>query len=127
MPRLTRHFKKYKKNKTFKRGGSIDNEREGVIDILKNKVSDVASSAFTTVEDAGLKIAGLERINKQEQSSNINNTIDQASTSALNNIPTVLKGLITKVAAQIAIRMVSIRSLFKNNEIQTERARIVRS
>ena len=90
MPRLTRHFKKYKKNKTFKRGGSIDNEREGIIDILKNKVSDVASSAFTTVEDAGLKIAGLERINKQEQSSNINNTIDQASTSALNNINEVL-------------------------------------
>ncbi len=90
MPRLTRHFKKYKKNKTFKRGGSIDDERKGVIDILKNKVSDVASSAFTTVEDAGLKIAGLERINKEEQSSDINSTINQASTSALNNINEVL-------------------------------------
>lgn len=95
MPRLTRHFRKNKKNKTFKRGGSlepeINDEREGIIDILKNKVYGLASSAISTVEDAGLKIAGLERIdNKQEQSSDIGNAANQAATTAINNINEVL-------------------------------------
>lgn len=102
MPRLTRRFRKTKKNKTFKRGGSIEpdlnDQREGVIDILKDKVSDVASSAITTAEDAGLRIAGLERINKgneEEQQdssilSSITNTANEASAEVINNINEVL-------------------------------------
>lgn len=102
MPRLTRRFRKTKKNKTFKRGGSIEpdlnDQREGVIDILKDKVSDVASSAITTAEDAGLRIAGLERINKgneEEQQdssmlSSITNTANEAYTAVINNVNEVL-------------------------------------
>jgi hypothetical protein len=109
MPRLTRRFRKTKKNKTFKRGGSIEpeinDEREGIIDILKNKVSDIASSAITTAEDAGLKIAGLERIDKtpeEEQQassmiSSIENTANEASNAVINNVNKVSTEVIDNV------------------------------
>lgn len=69
MSKFTRRFKKNKKNTTIKKGGTkhFENEhdeREGVFDIIKNNVANIASSAATTVADTGLKIIGLEKSTK---------------------------------------------------------------
>ena len=77
MSKFTRRSKKNKKNKTIKRGGASEEggivpvassaeneERKGVLDIVGDKITSLASSALTTAEDTALKIAGLERINK---------------------------------------------------------------
>jgi len=86
MSKLTRRFKKNKKNRTIKRGGQSpdakvkseeikapevkderQDERQGVFDIIGNKISNVASSAATTVGDLGLRFVGLERIEKADE------------------------------------------------------------
>jgi uncharacterized phage infection (PIP) family protein YhgE len=82
MSKLTRRFKKNKKNRTIKRGGQspdakvkseeikvpeVKDERQGVFDIIGNKISNVASSAATTVGDLGLRFVGLERIEKADE------------------------------------------------------------
>ena len=82
MSKLTRRFKKNKKNRTIKRGGQspdakvkseeikvpeVKDERQGVFDIIGNKISNVASSAETTVGDLGLRFVGLERIEKADE------------------------------------------------------------
>ena len=91
MTKFTRRLKKNKKNRTIKRGGdgnSSENQkdREGVIDMVENSVSNVASSAAKTIGDAGLRIVGLQRVNKDEDNestkevdSNINKVADAAS------------------------------------------------
>jgi hypothetical protein len=87
MPKLTRHFKKYNKNRTIKKGGSsehslpsknsLKHERKGIMDIIGNKISGVTSSAVTTIGDAGLKIAGLERVNKSTEEEISNKKVDE--------------------------------------------------
>lgn len=82
MSKFTRRFKKNKKNRTIKRGGQSPDakvkseeittsegkpEREGIFDIIGNKISNVASSAATTVGDLGLRFVGLERISKADE------------------------------------------------------------
>lgn len=72
MSKLTRRFKKNKNNRTIKRGGQspdakVKDERQGVFDIIGNKISNVASSAATTVGDFGLRFVGLERIKKADE------------------------------------------------------------
>lgn len=85
MSKFTRRLKKYKKNKSIKGGGTEKNkskneERQGIIDIIGNKISGVASSATKAIGDAGLKVVGLERINKtREEDDNINKVGDTAS------------------------------------------------
>lgn len=83
MSKITKRFKN-KKNRTMKSraaflikgGDSSENkknetfekeEREGIFDIIGNKINDVVSSAATNVGDAGLKIVGLERVNKSDE------------------------------------------------------------
>jgi len=66
MSKLTRRFKNNIKNKTLKRGGALE-ERIGVVELLGDNIRKAASFAATTVADATLKIAGLERINKANQ------------------------------------------------------------
>ena len=109
MPILSRRNKRLRKNRTFKRGGSINetntpDDREGVIDLLENKISDIASSAATTIEDTGLRIAGLERINKNNEEnvshdsndtssgilSNVSNLANKTSTAIIDNVNEVL-------------------------------------
>jgi hypothetical protein len=86
MPKLTRRFKKHYKNRTIKSTGgssekssSSDNlhERKGIMDIIGNKISDVTSSAATTLGDAGLKIAGLERVDKSAEEEVANKKVDE--------------------------------------------------
>ena len=93
MLKFTRRFKKSKKNKTIKKGGASD-ETQGIFDILGDKISNVASSAATTVADATLKIAGLERINKQaeqdESIQKIGDVADKTGASIVNNVNEVL-------------------------------------
>jgi len=91
MTKLTRCLKKNKKNRTFKRGGAIEDvtppeklktedlpkeEREGIIDMIQNKIANVVSSAATTVGDVGLKFVGLERINKSKEEEDVSIKVD---------------------------------------------------
>lgn len=79
MSKLTRRFKNNKnnkKNKTIKKGGANE-KREGVIDMLGDKISGIASSAATTVADATLKIAGLERIEKSAEEQQAAEKVDE--------------------------------------------------
>ena len=82
MSKFTRRFKKNKKNKSLKRGGAEKSEpekdeREGVIDIVENKVADIASSAATTLTDVGLRIIGLERVNKTDEDNDATKKVDE--------------------------------------------------
>lgn len=88
MSKFTRRFKKNKQNKTFKRGGAAD-ERQGIFDLLGDKISNIASSAAKTVADASLKIAGLERIDKNIQvDGNLEKNVDGAS-EILSNVENI--------------------------------------
>lgn len=78
MLKLTRRFKNNKKNKTIKKGGSIKKieereerkEREGIIDAAGNTILNTASSAAINAADFTLGLAGYERRNQSDQSSN---------------------------------------------------------
>lgn len=79
MRKLTRCLKKNKKNRTLKTGGagvffenpenfestqgSPKKERQGIIDVIQNNISNTASF----VGDVGLQIIGLQRIGKSKQ------------------------------------------------------------
>jgi len=88
MSKLTRRFKKNKRNRTFKKGGSsfetkkaekvgeFPKDREGIIDIVENKISDAASSVASTIGNAGLRIVGLERVNKAEEEEEASKKVD---------------------------------------------------
>jgi hypothetical protein len=62
MKKYTKRFKKNKNNRTIKKGGSIEKKREGIIDIVGNKISDVTSYVRDKITDNSLKFIGLERI-----------------------------------------------------------------
>lgn len=57
-----------KRNKTRNHRGGFS-EHEGIVDQIGDRLYDVASSAALTAVDAGLKIAGLERIGTHSESS----------------------------------------------------------
>ena len=87
MSKFTRRFKKNKNNKSLKKGGSNNSysekdEREGVIDMVENKVSNIASSAATFLTDAGLKIMGLERVNKDDATKKVDENINKVNDTA---------------------------------------------
>ena len=90
MSKLTRRFKKNKRNRTIKRGGGDEPEkkdeilkdRDGIVDIVGDKISDAASSAATTIGDAGLKIIGLERVDKSEEEKKVDNNIEKIGDAA---------------------------------------------
>jgi hypothetical protein len=106
MSKFTRRFKKNKKNRTIKRGGNSDSsenqknieesqkeDREGVIDMIENKVSDAASSASKKITDVGLKFIGLERINKNDEE---DKTIQNVEENA-NNVSNIASGIVSNV------------------------------
>lgn len=114
MSKFTRRFKKIKKNKTFKRGGSSD-EKQGIFDMLGDKISNIATSAATTVADATLKIAGLEKIEKSEEKVDENNDVasdiilnaknvaDKTGASIVNSVNEVLgSNIVKQTTAQAA-------------------------
>lgn len=104
MPKFTRHIKKYRKNISLKnrypehfnvdkKGGYI--KREGIIDAAEN----TAYKALNTVGDIGLRVVGLERINKSDSNENseniqnnenIQNIINQSPKTILGNVNEVL-------------------------------------
>ena len=105
MTKLTRRYKKIKKNKTFKKGGSSEDplkeERQGIFDMIGNKISGVASSAATFVEDSGLKLVGLERIDKSTEEATkkadgiaasgvVSNVADKTGAALIENVNEVL-------------------------------------
>lgn len=134
MTKYTRRSKKYKKNKTIKRGGSTNEplneisseqpieEREGIFDMVGDKLSGVASSAATTLGDAGLKIMGLQRINKTGEEgtkkvdeniekigdaasgvvSNVGNVLDKTGATILNSANNILGSEEAKETTQLA-------------------------
>jgi len=91
MAKTKRRFKK-NKNRTFKKGGASEDtkktdnlkskedppkeEREGIIDIIGNKISGVASSAATFIGDSGLRLVGLERIDKSKEEEEASKKVD---------------------------------------------------
>jgi hypothetical protein len=123
MLNLTRRFKNNKittKNKTIKnRGGyqgggddnnqrnGIDDKREGVVTMVGNKMTGIASSIFTAAIDTALRIAGLERINSHEQKSHekqepsqnmasstisgVQNIVDKTGATVIDSVNNVLK------------------------------------
>jgi len=108
MRKLTRRLKKNKKNRTFKRGGAVDikkpeevkskeespkEERQGIMDIIGNKVADVAYSGATTLGDAGLKIVGLERIDKSKEEEEASKKVDDN----INKISDAASGIVSDV------------------------------
>jgi hypothetical protein len=106
MTKLTRRFKKNRKNRTIKKGGASDSiisstdnneDKKGILDIVGDKISSVASSALTNVEDVGLKIAGLERIDK---SMNNNDNLEKISNSA-SEIKSKIGNVVDKTGAAI--------------------------
>jgi len=94
MPKFTR-CKRNKKNKTLKIGGS--EERKGVIDIISDKLGDAASVVIDKTQDIGLNVLGLEKIDKSNETTIIDENIAAASgvvgnvtTGVINNVNEVL-------------------------------------
>ena len=111
MTKFTRRFKKNKKNRTIKRGGDGDSsqnqkipeesqkeDREGVIDTIQNRISNVASSASKTLADAGLRIIGLQRVDKTSED---NESIKKVDTDATSGIISGVKNVVDKTGANV--------------------------
>lgn len=122
MTKLTRRFKKYKKNKTIKRGGASEDfqkeEIQGVIDMIGDKISGVASSAATFAEDSGLKLIGLERIDKSKEdstkpidniTSGVENVVDKTGAAIIENVNEVLgSNAVNETTSQAAQKTANI-------------------
>lgn len=97
MSKFTRRLKKNKKNITIKRGGAEPeiekSKREGIIDVVGNEAYSIASKAATAAGDVGLRIMGLERINKtseeDEYSKNVNENINKVKNTTSKIMTTV--------------------------------------
>jgi len=94
-----RRIKKIK-NKTIKKGGtttesikSIDPPREGLIDMIGDKLSSVATSAVTKIADTGLNIAGLERVDKNNNEGDTTKNVDEN----IEKIGNAASGIVTDV------------------------------
>jgi hypothetical protein len=89
MSKITRRLKnkKNKKNRTIKKGGTT---REGIFDIIGNKISNIASSTGKTIGDTGLKIIGLERIDKSVEEENSNKKIGDAAYGIVSDVGNVV-------------------------------------
>lgn len=113
MPKFTRRIKRNRKNKTFKRGGNgLDNERQGIIDIIGDKIGNVTSSVVDKAEDIGLNALGLKKIDNSSETneatknvdtnlekigdtasgivSDVGNVINKTSTAVIDNVNEVL-------------------------------------
>ena len=94
MAKLTKkYFKKNRRNKSlkFKGGNSETKEREGVFDVIGDKITNVTSSTLSSLADTGLKIAGLERIDtqKEETTTNIANNVSEIASNITSNVTNV--------------------------------------
>lgn len=146
MPKLTRRIKNNKKNRSIKQYGGyefqklpetqlndkapLNSEREGVIDIIKDNISNVANSAAKIITDAGLKIVGLQRINKTPENdandkdidtksgivSNVENVADKTGAALIENVNEVL--------GSNAAKETTIQAANKTANIIKENARI---
>lgn len=90
-----------KRNKTNNHRGGF-REHDGIVDKIGDRIYNVASSAASTVVDAGLKIAGLERINHN------NNTpfavADNTGAAILDNINETLDSDMVKSRTEEAAK-----------------------
>lgn len=93
MSKFTRRIHKYKRNKSNKRGGSIQpfEERKGIFDIASDKLGAATSALANKVEDIGLNSLGLEK--KGMSAENINENINNITNTG------------TKVASDISNKM----------------------
>jgi methyl-accepting chemotaxis protein len=111
MKKYTKRFKKNKNNRTVKKGGGNEKEREGIFDMIGNKISGVASYVGNKITDDGLRIIGLKRINDTPQEvstqkvdenvekitdaasgvvSGVGTALDKTGSTALNSVNDVL-------------------------------------
>jgi transcriptional regulator of aromatic amino acid metabolism len=120
-----KNSKKNKKNKSlkFKAGNSEAKEREGVIDLIGDKINNATSSALSSLADTGLKIVGLEKIDRQKEEipttnivSNVSDIADKTSASLITNVNEVLgSDLVNKTTKQAAKDTAVITSKLLNN------------
>lgn len=115
MSEFTRRLKKNKRNRTIKRGGDKSKfkedkletpekeKRQGIIDIIENKIGDITSSVANTVGDAGLKIIGLERVDKAEESEKVKKVDENIEkiTDTASNIVSDVGNVVDKTGAAI--------------------------
>ena len=110
MGKFTRHIKKNKKNMThkngissIKRGGNnddintINDERQGIVDIVKEKISDAASNVVNKAEDIGLNALGLERINQTKNKIETNNETTEKLNENLEKIGDAASRIVSTV------------------------------
>jgi hypothetical protein len=104
MSKFSKRSKRYRKNRTLKAGG-----REGTLDVIGDKLGNIIQSVSSTAIDTGLKIAGLERIHKNNEPINepINqpnepNIINKTGSAIINNVNEVLDSDIAKETTQQA-------------------------
>lgn len=101
MGRITRKYsKRYKKNKSLKLKGG-DNERQGVFDMIGNKLSDVTSSTLNSVADATLKIAGLERISNEPQVNQQLTQTEKTITESASNVASDISNIADKTSSAL--------------------------
>ncbi len=100
MSRFTRRINKYKRSRSYKKGGTSSitpfEERKGIFDIASDKVGTVASNITNKVEDLGLSALGLEKKgedienNMSNALSGVKNTVNQTSVNAIDSVNNVL-------------------------------------
>jgi hypothetical protein len=72
-------------------------EREGVVDMIGSKLKDAATSVAHVVEDTGLKIAGLERIQKTAAETETMNQLSNTASNLGTAVSNVSAGVLEKV------------------------------
>ena len=81
---------------------------EGVFNILGDKISSFSSSAFKYIEEKGLRAAGLEKIDDQENDANpVEDGVNKASSlvsNSINNVNNVLKSPVVQETVTAAAK-----------------------
>jgi hypothetical protein len=91
-------------NKNDINNNNNNNEPKGVFDYLGDKIKSGVNNVATIATDAGLKAFGLERIDKSEQESNVNDKINEVgdvASSLVSNISKNIENVANKTSAAV--------------------------
>ena len=131
MSKFTRRLKKNKKNRKIKQGGSSSEnnkikeiisfespkkEKEGILDIIGNKITGVASSAATNVADTGLRIIGLERVNKDKEEAT--EKVDENINKLTNSMSKIVSNVGEVVDKTGAVVLENVNNILGSDAVQ---------